>query len=246
MNLHHRMIRKLRSWMNRDIYRKAYQEHSALNPGDDAIGDGDFDIIGQIELSLLKLEGLQPTHTLLDLGCGTGRLAIHAVPYLAHGHYIGVDIAPRILEQAQTRMSRASTQGAKVSWQTQTTTRFSLPSDSVDMICAFSVFTHIEHEDAYHYLVDARRIVRPGGRMIFSCLPLELAVAKEIFRVQASVEFGQRWAGVRNIVTTRDFMNKIAEMAGWQVKGWYAGDEPNIPAPNRNPHPLGQSSCILM
>lgn len=248
MKIAHRIGRKLRSWLNRDIYRKTYEAHAAFTPDDAAIGDGDFDLIGRIELDLLRAAGLAPHHTLFDLGCGTGRLAVHAVPYLSAGAYVGADIAPRLLAQARNRLAAGGgAGGCRVSWQVQTTTAIALPPASVDVLCAFSVFTHLEHEDSYRYLVDARRVVRPGGKFVFSCLPLDLGVAKDFFRRQAAVAFEGRWAEVRNVVTSRDMMTTLAEMAGWRVERWYAGDELNIPpADGGGPRALGQSSCVLV
>jgi SAM-dependent methyltransferase len=120
-----------------------------------------------------------------------------------------------------------------------------LPANSVDFACVFSVFTHLEHEDTYNYLLELSRVVRPGGKVIFSCLPLDLPVAADFFRQQAALEFGRRWAQVRNIVTSRDLMEAIARLAGWQVVRWYAGNEANIPDHHGQLHALGQSSCVL-
>ncbi len=244
--LGHRIMRKLRKWANRDIYRKAYEEHAALHPGDDAIGDGDFDLIGRIELGILRAEGLAPEHTLFDLGCGTGRLAVQAIPYLSAGTYIGADIAAPLLAQAAKRLAAAGGPGGcRVSWQVQTTTAIALPSQSIDMLCAFSVFTHLEHEDSYRYLLDARRVVKPGGKFVFSCLPLDLPVAREFFARQADVPFERRWSEVRNVATSRDMMAALADMAGWRVVRWYAGNELNIPVADGDLRALGQTSCVL-
>jgi SAM-dependent methyltransferase len=246
MSLTHRIVRKLRSWVNRDIYRKIYESHAAQTPGCEAVGAGDYDLIGRIEFDLLRGEGLAPGHTLLDLGCGNGRLAVHVVPYLSDGAYIGVDISPRLLAQARERVSRVGARGrCRVTWQVQASRALAQPAESVDVICAFSVFTHIEHEDTYRYLVEARRVVRPGGKLVFSCLPLELAAAKQVLREQATLEFGSRWAQVRNVVTSRDLMSELAGMAGWRVERWYAGDEYNIPTDAGGMNALGQSSCVL-
>src|SRR5262249_40500490 len=118
MGLTHRIGRKLRSWVNRDIYRKIYESHAALTPGSEAVGAGDYDRIGRIEFDLLRGEGLAPAHTLLDLGCGNGRLAVHVVPYLRDGAYVGVDISRRLLAQARARVARAGAPGrCRVTWQ---------------------------------------------------------------------------------------------------------------------------------
>jgi SAM-dependent methyltransferase len=248
MGLWNRIGRKCRRWVNRDIYRKLSEGLAVETSAPEVVGAGDYDGIGRTELDLLRAEGLRPEHTLLDLGCGNGRLAVHAIPYLRDGAYIGVDISRRLLAQARERVARTAAEGrCRVSWQVAAgSCRLDQPSQAADMICAFSVFTHVEHEDAYRYLVEARRVVRPDGRFVFSCLPLELALAKDFLREQAPLEFDGRWSRVRNVVTSRDLMEGLAEMAGWQVVRWYAGDEATIPtAGGDRCATLGQSSCVL-
>jgi SAM-dependent methyltransferase len=39
----------------------------------------------------MKHVGMKPHHTLLDLGCGTLRGGINLIPYLAQGHYTGLE-----------------------------------------------------------------------------------------------------------------------------------------------------------
>ena len=41
----------------------------------------------------------------MDLGCGAGRLAVHAVPTLIGGSYIGVDISQTMLKRAKARIA---------------------------------------------------------------------------------------------------------------------------------------------
>jgi SAM-dependent methyltransferase len=246
MRLFHRLARKLRLWANRDIYRSLYESHAALHPAEAAVGDGDFDAIGRIELALLCQEGLLPHHTLIDFGCGSGRLAVHAVPYLTAGRYLGIDIAARLIESARHRVENLPHPSrCDVAWRVQTTPEFDLPAATADFLCAFSVFTHTEHEDTFNYLTAARRVVRPGGKLLFSCLPLELAAAREEFRRQAALDFARRWAVVRNVTTSIEFMSQIARLAGWNVHRWYAGDELNITRGLDAPAALGQSTGVL-
>lgn len=247
MKLLYRAARKFRGLMNHDIYRKLYEAHVAFHPEQESVGNGPYDAIGRIELDLLKQEGLAPEQTLLDLGCGNGRLAVHAIPYLQGGQYIGTDVSSRMLAQAQQRIADLGGSGTcRVTWLVQRFTELAVPSNSVDRMCAFSVFTHIEHEDTYLYLLEARRVVRPGGKFIFSCLPLDLAAAKHEFLEQAKLEFGKRWASVRNVVTSRELMTELATMAGWKVERWYVGNEENIVNADGTQAALGQSSCVLL
>lgn len=229
-------------------YGDLYERHSQALPPDASIGDGDFALIGRIELAILLAEGLADTSSLIDFGCGTGRLAVHAIPRLTHGQYIGTDIANGMLTVARDEIARRFPSATcRVSWIKQPPDVFVQKSGTADMICAFSVFTHMEHEDSFRYLKDAHRVVRPGGKFVFSCLPMSLKPAQEIFLEQASHPFAQRWLNVRNITTTIEMMEILARLAGWTVKTWYPGDHACIPMPDSTEkRALGQSTCILV
>lgn len=228
-----------------DIYEKLYEEHAANFDDSDVVGGGDFDMWGRRELALLTTNGLPPEGTLVDLGCGIGRLAVHAIPYLVGGHYVGTDVSSQLLDRAQKRVSVVVPDPpAQVTWIKQVGTRFALPDASVDMFCAFSVFTHIEHEDTFNFLKDARRAAKPGGRFVYSCLPLDLSAARVIFSTSIALDFHARWAKVRNVVTSVDMMEKLSHMAGWDVVRWYRGDEANVPLDGEL-HEFGQSVCVV-
>jgi SAM-dependent methyltransferase len=90
----------------------AYAKHTDLRIAKDgpelAIGakrDGqqDWDKHGRMQLEFLKERGLKPEHFLLDFGCGTGRLACKAVPYLLNGHYVGMDISEQAIAHCTHR-----------------------------------------------------------------------------------------------------------------------------------------------
>jgi SAM-dependent methyltransferase len=242
----HKLVSRARRVFNRNIYQSLYEAHAVVTSEDQAVGSGDYDLVGRIELALLRQEGLAPHHTLLDFGCGNGRLAVHAIPYLTQGRYIGVDISPRLIQQARRRVAQqCGSASCAVSWQVQTTPHYQVSPGTVDMLCAFSVFTHMEHEDSFLYLAHALPITRPGGKFVFSCLPLSLKAAQAVFHEQAAVDFALRWSQVRNVVTSTDLMSQIARLAGWEVGRWYAGDEANIRDETGQAHCLGQSSCVL-
>ena len=228
-----------------DIYEALYEAHTQRYPDPEVVGAGAFELIGRLELALMEVEGLTPSSTLVDLGCGIGRMASHAIPFLVGGHYIGTDVAPSMLQRAQARIDPLLPEPpCRVSWVKQVGTEFDVPDQSVDAFCAYSVFTHIEHEDSFNFLKDARRAVRPGGFFVFSCLPMDLAVSREIFLASAATDYAGRWGTVRNVTTSMDFMESIARLAGWRVRRWYPGDEENVPLDDRL-HLFGQSVCVL-
>jgi len=240
-----RRLRRLRSTRS---YEALYEAHARFTPPHQSVGRGDYEHTGRIELGVLLMEGLKPGDTLVDLGCGTGRLAVHVIPLLARGRYIGIDISKTMLAHARVLLGeRVPSPSCSVELLQQTTPDFSLSDKSVDMVCAFSVFTHMEHEDNYRYLQGVRRIIKDGGRFIYSCLPMDLDAAREIFKQQASLDAVERWGGVRNVTTSRDFMDTLARMAGWEPVRWYSGNEHCIRLPgSTETQPLGQSVCVLV
>lgn len=230
-----------------NVYEALYEAHAQSRPGPDGVGSISFDLIGRMELAVLRMEGLQPTDTVVDVGCGVGRLALHLIPWLDGGHYIGTDVSPSMLQQAAAIVSDAvPAPPCSIRWLKHEGLTMPFPDGSVDMFGAFSVFTHIEHEDTYNLLKDARRVARPGGRFVLSCLPLDLSEARETFIDQAGVGFYERWGVVRNVATTVDLMEAVAVMAGWWPLRWYRGDEPRITGENLDrPESFGQSICVL-
>jgi SAM-dependent methyltransferase len=227
-------------------YERLYEIHARAHSGDDSVGNGPSDLVGRMELELLAMEGLRPGHTVVDLGCGVGRLAVLAVPYLGGGTYLGTDVSFTLLRKAMARVGRLDPAPAcRVRWYHQLDAHFPVENGSCDFACAFSVFTHLEHEDTFLYLKDALRAVRPGGKFVFSCLPLDLAVARQFFLEEAGHPLGRRWARPRNVTTTVETMEALARLAGWEVVRWYRGDEPCVRLPGHEPLAFGQSCCVL-
>src|SRR5438093_13362002 len=99
-------LRRAYAQMDNGTYERLYEAQARAMRGDDAVGDGDFDQIRRFELEALRGAGVRAHHTLLDFGWGVGHLAVHAVPYLSEGVYIGVDISETFLCRAEERIRR--------------------------------------------------------------------------------------------------------------------------------------------
>jgi SAM-dependent methyltransferase len=128
-----------------------------------AVG-GDFEAVGALELETLRYFGLKEDFYLLDIGCGSGRLAKPLSQFLK-GKYLGIDIVPELVNYAKQIVGRED-------WRFEVAKGLSIPEDDnkADMICFFSVFTHLLHEQSYVYLQEASRVLKPGGKIVFSFL----------------------------------------------------------------------------
>lgn len=132
----------------------------------DAIG-GLWDELGALQLNFLRAQGMTPDHTLLDVGCGSGRLAVKAVPYLSDGRYYGIDMSPALLGAARGELE-AQGLGAKLNPRTfHATADFRPPADMppFDFAIAQSVFTHLPLDYLRQCLDALRTRMAPGGRL---------------------------------------------------------------------------------
>jgi SAM-dependent methyltransferase len=130
---------------------------------------GNYLAQGILEKSLLIQLGLPRSGCVVDVGCGSGRLAFALRDYLS-GPYIGTDILSDALAFATAKVQRQD-------WQFVMTEGPKIAADDrcADIVCFFSVFTHLQDEDCFRFLTEAKRVVKPGGLIVFSFLDFEVS-----------------------------------------------------------------------
>jgi SAM-dependent methyltransferase len=96
--------------------------------------------------------------SVLDFGCGAGRIA----RWLAHrvvgagGSFHGSDINPRLVGWCRENLPGSYAEnGLKPP--------LGLPSNSIDLLYAHSVLTHLREDTARAWLREFRRVLKPGG-----------------------------------------------------------------------------------
>lgn len=211
-----------------------------------AVG-GEFRAIGLLELEILKHYGLTESSHLIDVGCGSGRLAQPLSTY-SSGRYLGLDIIPELVEHARRITARPD-------WDFKVTRGLSIPAadDVADMVCFFSVFTHLLHEQTYAYLREARRALKPGGRVVFSFLEFAIPSHWNIFEHNvADIEIN---ANHLNMFLSRDAIRAWATHLDLELVAIEDGDRAFIPlsqpityengAVAKRFGTLGQSVCAL-
>ncbi|MBE7540462.1 MAG: methyltransferase domain-containing protein [Opitutaceae bacterium] len=204
-----------------------YREHFdtlAKKHGDDTIYSqavgGEFSAIGKLEKDLLISLGLKEDHAVIDVGCGSGRLAFQLAPYRGMS-YLGCDVVPELLEHAASLCKRPD-------WRFEHTNGIGIPAGdaSADFVCFFSVFTHLTHEETFKYFLEARRTLRRGGIMVMSFLEFRIPSHWHQFRV--SVEDIRPDKHLNQFVS-RDGIAAWAKHAGLGLLKIFDGDENYIP-----------------
>jgi SAM-dependent methyltransferase len=136
---------------------------------------------------LLRVYGrVTRTSSVLEIGCGLGRVAFPLRYILSSaGSYEGFEICKnkvafldRVFHQRYPhfRFTWADVhntyynRGGKLK---PTEYRFPYADNSFDLIYAASVFTHMLPENTAHYFRESGRVLKPGGRCVFSLFLLD-------------------------------------------------------------------------
>lgn len=132
----------------------------------DELSDSQFDNGRQ----LLELLDINPNSTVLDIGCGTGRLGLHVAEGLgSDGRFIGIDpLEERIfIANSKRKPTNASFQvgvGEELGF---------LDCESVDVVYLSAVFHWITAKEKA--LREIARVLKPGGRIALTTGAKELA-----------------------------------------------------------------------
>ena len=116
--------------------------------------------------------------SVLDIGCGCKLVQAILDHQLPMGRYVGVDVYRELIQYLQRHVTDPrftfhvqNSHNEMYNPQGEPLTEHSeLPVDpaSFDVICLFSVFTHLAPHDYVAMLKMLRRYVKPDGRLIFS------------------------------------------------------------------------------
>lgn len=194
------------------------------------VGGGSYEIFGQMEAEIVQAAGLRDGMRLVDLGCGSGRLA-SALHRGMDVSYVGIDIVQALLDYAGSKAPK---------YQFLLHRGLSIPQEagSADMVSAFSLFTHLLQAESYSYLEEAARILKPGGKVVFSFLEFAEPAHWRIFE-QTKVNAREAGGDHLNMFMERSAIDIWAERLGLGVERYYDSSA------TWSGHALGQAIAVL-
>ncbi len=110
---------------------------------------------------LVEVAHIDAGHDVLDIGCGTGTLALLTHKMCPSARVKGVDIDPRILDIARRKIARAH---APIELRQGSATNPPFEPGSFDRILTSLMLHHLTTPQKQETFASARRLLRPGGQ----------------------------------------------------------------------------------
>ncbi len=126
--------------------------------------------------------GIKPDDVFLEIGCGVARVGRVLAPFVRE--WIGCDVSPNMVKLAGRRLIGLP------NVRLQEISGYDLkpiPDASVDVVYCTVVFMHLEEWDRYTYVLEAMRVLKPGGR--FYCDNADIASEEGWAMFEASRKF---------------------------------------------------------
>lgn len=101
-------------------------------------------------------------HRILDLGCGTATLTIMIKNAQPEAEVIGLDIDPKILALARSKVER---ERLDITFELSTATELPYLDESFDRVVSSMVFHHLNRENKVRALKEIFRVLKPGGEL---------------------------------------------------------------------------------
>jgi ubiquinone/menaquinone biosynthesis C-methylase UbiE len=171
-----------------DEARKSHHEsrHASATTGRVLHGARAYDLLAWLLLrgrerafrrKILSIAGLSPGQSILDVGCGTGTLAILAKQHAgATGVVQGIDASPEMIARARRKAKSAK---VDVSFETAVVESLPFPAGQFDVVLSTLMLHHLPRAVREQCAREMRRVIKPGGRVVvvdFGARPRERAM----------------------------------------------------------------------
>lgn len=118
--------------------------------------------LGSYHRRLVERADVREGQRVLEIGCGTGNLAVLVKRLRAGAEVVGLDPDPRALARAGRKAERA---GLRVRFERGFAQELPYPDASFDRVLSAFMFHHLGPEEKRGTLREVRRVLKPGGSL---------------------------------------------------------------------------------
>jgi len=174
---------------------------------------GPMEAMGRNVLARLELRG---DETVIDAGCGSGRVTEALLARLARGRVIGIDLSASMIDAARERL------GDRAELHVADLTAMDL-GVRADAILSTATFHWIADHDALFARLRAH--LRAGGPLTAQCggvgnIGNVHAAARELMAVDPYAEHFAGWRGPWNFATAQDTEARLRDAGFAQARAW--------------------------
>lgn len=120
----------------------------------------------ELRLKTVSLARLHPGETVLDVGCGTGTIAIEARKRVgATGRVVGIDPGKEQIARARTKATR---RGLSIEFQVGVIEQLAFPDQAFDVVFSTLMMHHLSTPLKRQGLAEIARVLKPGGRLVIA------------------------------------------------------------------------------
>jgi trans-aconitate 2-methyltransferase len=172
--------------------------------------------LGREVLDRLELRG---DETVLDAGCGSGRLTQLLIERVPHGRVVGVDQSASMIDAARLRLGEAA------DLRVADLVGLDLDGERVDVVFSTATFHWIaDHEALFASL---RATLRDGGRLAAQCggtgnIATVHAAAREAAAREPFRPYLKGWSGPWNFATPQETERRLRAAGFGAVRCWLA------------------------
>lgn len=116
-----------------------------------------------IRQKFVELAAPQPGEKVLDVGCGTGTLAIAIRPRVGAGEVHGIDASPEMIDTAQKKAAKTR---SDIDFQVALIEAIPFPDGSFDVVTSSLMLHHLPDDLKRKGFAEIRRVLKPGGRFL--------------------------------------------------------------------------------